>query len=64
MSNVHLCCAACVKAANAAVKAVAGVSDVKCDRDASSVTVTGNDVSVSAVVKALNDEGFHATIKE
>jgi len=64
VSDVHLCCAACVKAASAAVKAVAGVSDVKCDRDASSVTVTGKDVSVSAVVKALNDDGFHATIKE
>ncbi len=64
VSNVHLCCGACVKAAEAAVKAVAGVSGVKCDRDASSVTVTGSDVSVAAVVKALNDEGFHATIRE
>ena len=64
VSNVHLCCGACVKAAEAAVKAVSGVSGVKCDRDASSVTVTGTDVSVAAVVKALNDEGFHATIRE
>jgi copper chaperone CopZ len=64
VSDVHLCCGACVKAAEAAVKGVAGVSAVKCDRGASSVTVTGKDVSASAVVKALNDEGFHATIKE
>jgi len=64
VSSVHLCCPACVKAAGAAVKAVDGVSDAKCDRDGSSVAVTGKDVSIAAVVKALNDAGFHATVKE
>jgi len=64
VSNVHLCCGACLKAASAAVKKVDGVTDAKCDKDASSVTVNGTGISVSAVVKALNDAGFHATVKE
>lgn len=63
LSEVHLCCPACVKAVEAAVKKVDGVSEVKCDRAASSCSVTGTNVVVTAVVKALNDEGFHATVK-
>ncbi len=64
VGRVHLCCPACVKAVDKAVKAVDGVSDVQADRGASSVTVNGTNVSVEAVVKALNDAGFHATVKE
>lgn len=63
LADVHLCCPACVKAVEAAVKKVDGVSEVKCDRAASSCSVTGTNVVVTAVVKALNDEGFHATVK-
>ena len=42
---------------------VGGVGNVVADREASSVEVTGDNVSVEAVVKALNDAGFHATVK-
>jgi copper chaperone CopZ len=64
VGSVHLCCPACVRAVDKAVKSVGGVSEVKSDRGASSVTVNGTDVSVEAVIKALNDAGFHATVKE
>lgn len=64
IDDVHLCCAACVKAVDEVVSKVDGVSEVTSDRQASSVKVTGENVSVEAVVKALNDAGFHATIKE
>jgi copper chaperone CopZ len=63
ISQVHLCCAACVRAADEALKKVSGVSTVTADREASSIEVTGENVSVEALVKALNDAGFHATIQ-
>lgn len=63
IGNVHLCCAACVRAADEALRKVDGVSNVAADRDASTVEVTGENVSVEALVKALNDAGFHATIQ-
>ncbi|MBL8851012.1 MAG: heavy-metal-associated domain-containing protein [Planctomycetaceae bacterium] len=64
ISNVHLCCAACVKAADAAVRKVDGVSNVTADRDASSLEITGDNVSVESVVAALNGAGFHATVEQ
>ncbi len=64
LTNVHLCCAACVKAVDAAVKDIEGVSEAVCDRDESTVKVSGENVSVEAVVKALNDSGFHATVAD
>lgn len=64
ISHVHLCCAACVKEVDAVVSKVEGVSDVASDREKSSVKVTGENVSVEAVVKALNDAGFHASVEE
>ncbi|QDU36780.1 copper exporting ATPase [Maioricimonas rarisocia] len=63
VSNVHLCCGGCVNAVAKAVKKVDGVSDVTCDRAESSVKVTGSDVSVEAVVEALNGAGFNAKVK-
>lgn len=63
IGNVHLCCAACVRAADEALKKVEGVGNVSADREASSIEVTGENVSVEALVKALNEAGFHATIQ-
>lgn len=64
IEHVHMCCGACVKAVDAAVKKVAGVGKVTADQEQSSIEVTGENVSIAAVVKALNDAGFHATVKE
>jgi periplasmic mercuric ion binding protein len=63
ITNVHLCCPACVRAADEALKKVSGVSTVTADREASSIEVTGENVSVEDAVKALNEAGFHATIQ-
>lgn len=63
IGNVHLCCAACVRAAEEALKNVDGVGNVAADREASTVEVTGENVSVEALVKALNNAGFHATVQ-
>lgn len=63
LSHVHLCCAACVRAVDEVVRKVDGVTNVTADRQAGTVEVTGENVSVEAVVKALNDAGFHATVQ-
>lgn len=63
ISHVHLCCGGCISAAAKAVRGVEGVADVDCDRAGSSVKVTGSDVSVEAVVKALNGAGFNAKVE-
>ena len=63
IGHVHLCCAACVRAADEALKKVEGVSAITADREASSIDVTGENVSVEALVKALNEAGFHATVQ-
>ena len=64
ITGVHLCCGACVKAAETAVfGAVAGVQ-VVANRKTGTLTVTGNRVAVVAVVTALNKAGFHGTVKQ
>lgn len=63
IKQVHLCCGACVRAADEAISKVSGVANVTADRDASSIEVTGDNVSVQDVVKALNEAGFNATVE-
>lgn len=64
VTGVHLCCPACVRAVGGAVNDVDGVSSASCDREAKTCTVSGENISVEALVKALNDAGFHATVKD
>lgn len=63
-TGVHLCCGACVTAAQKAVKGVKGVTTIDIDRNAKSVTLKGKAIDVTAAVKALNAGGFHGTIKK
>ena len=44
------------------VKDVDGVSDASCNRDDNTCTISGEKISVEALVKALNDIGFNATV--
>ncbi len=60
--NVHLCCGACVKAASAAAKTVKGVEGVEADRKKRSLTVTGNQFDVDAVVVALRKVGLNGRV--
>ncbi len=64
LTGVHLCCGMCVKAADEAVKKGAKDGEVTVDKDAKTVTVTGKDINVMAVVNALNKAGFHGKIKK
>lgn len=64
LTSVHLCCGACVKDVQAAVKDVKGATKVDVDRDTGSVTLSGSDISVEEAVAALNDAGFYAKVAE
>lgn len=58
--RVHLCCGGCVKIVGAALKGIDGVADVKCDREAKTVKLTGEDISNRAVTQALRKAGFNS----
>ena len=57
VSGVHLCCAKCVKAVNAALGKVAGVTANTAVKNASSFEVTG-DFKPTEVFSALQDAGL------
>ena len=58
ITRMHLCCGACVAAATKAAKTVKGVEGVSADRKKRSITVTGKQFSVEAVMRALHKEGL------
>jgi copper chaperone CopZ len=59
VSNVHLCCGACVKAVGKALGGVDGVSG-KCDPKAGTVTITASsDEAAQKAVNALQKAGFY-----
>jgi len=62
VTNVHNCCGACTSAIKKAVKKVDGVTGDTVKAKADTFEVTG-DFDAEALVKALNDAGFHAKVK-
>lgn len=62
VKGVHLCCGACVKDADAALKAVDGLTGIAIDRDSKLVAFKAPDEKVAkAGIDALAKEGFHGT---
>ena len=64
ITGVHLCCPACYKAAEKALKDVAGVSAVNSDKKTKTLEVTGKEVDVNAAIQALFNAGFQAAVKK
>ena len=61
LSNVHLCCASCVKGVAASAGKVAGAK-LACDKDAGTVSVTAADAAtVQKAVNALVGAGYFGT---
>ncbi len=59
VTDVHLCCGKCVKAVDGALGGVDGISGVKIDKDAGTVTFDAEDRrSAKSAVKALVKAGF------
>lgn len=62
--GVHLCCPACYTAAEKALKSVDGVTDVKSDKAAKTLEVSGKSVDVNAALDSLFKAGFQASVKK
>jgi copper chaperone CopZ len=64
LSNVHLCCGGCTKAAEKAVSSVAGAS-AQSDKDAGTLTITAPDqATAQKAVDAVVAAGFFGTSSE
>src|SRR5580692_6278431 len=62
VSNVHICCGACVKGVGKAVKSVEGIT-VACDQKAKTVTITApDDATAQKGIEALAAAGFHGRL--
>jgi copper chaperone CopZ len=61
LTGIHNCCGGCTKAVKAAMKDVPGYKDDNLVPKEKSFVVEG-DFSAAALVKALNDAGFHVTV--
>jgi copper chaperone CopZ len=65
MSGVHLCCKRCVTIATEALTKVDGISDVKCDQKAKTVTFTSKDAKgTEAGIKALLAAGYYGKVTD
>jgi periplasmic mercuric ion binding protein len=62
-TNVHLCCPACVKGADAALKNVKNIKMIDINQKTGTVTLSGEGIEVIDAVSALNDGGFHGNLK-
>jgi periplasmic mercuric ion binding protein len=64
IAGVHLCCPACYRAAEKALKGVDGVTAVSSDKKTKTLEVTGKAVDVNAALEALFKAGFQASVKK
>ena len=62
VTNVHMCCAKCSKAANEAIKSVAGITKGEAVAKETSFTVEG-DFKVSELLAAIQKAGFNGKVK-
>ena len=62
VSNIHNCCGKCTTAIEKAINTVPGVKSTTAKAKITTFTIEG-DFEAKAVVKALSDAGFHATVK-
>ena len=63
VANVHLCCPACVKAVNAALKDIEGVKGV-CDQKGKTITITAaDDAAAQKGIEALAAAGYHGKLE-
>lgn len=59
LSEMHICCGACVKAVNKAIDSVEGAS-VKVNKDEGTSTITAdNEQTAARALQAVADAGFH-----
>lgn len=62
LSNVHLCCTACVTASQKALQDVRGVTLIDIDRNEKTIKLTGDSILVPEAIAALNKAGFFCSL--
>jgi periplasmic mercuric ion binding protein len=63
VKDVHLCCKACVKGVDTALKGMEGVTG-SCDRENGTVTITARDqAAAQKALDALADAGYHGNVE-
>jgi periplasmic mercuric ion binding protein len=63
VTGFHNSCPGCVKSFRVALKKVPGVTGDDCKSKVTTCTVKGN-FDAAALIKALNEEGFHVKVKQ
>ena len=63
LKGIHNCCGSCNNSIKKAVKAVAGVTSDDAKPKSGTLTIKG-DFDAAALVKALNEAGFHVTAEK
>lgn len=63
LTGIHNCCGSCNNAVKAAIKKVPGVTADTAKAKSDTLEVTG-DFDAAALVKSLNDAGFHVKVKK
>jgi copper chaperone CopZ len=63
LTGIHNCCMSCCRAIKGVVKGVEGATGDDAKPRVTTFTVTG-DFDAAALVKALNDAGFHVKVKK
>lgn len=63
LAGLHNCCPGCLNAIKGSLETVEGVNGNAWNADAKILVVEGSGFNVAAVCQALNESGFHATVK-
>lgn len=63
VSGMHLCCGGCINSAVKAIKTVSGVDETDVAAKDGKISVSGSEISLVAVLKALHEAGMHGEVK-
>lgn len=63
ITGLHLCCGGCINGAKDALAQVAGVEGTEVAAKQGKITLSGKDIQLAGVLKALHEAGFHGEVK-
>lgn len=63
VTGMHLCCGGCITSAVKAIEGVSGVNETKVSAKTGKIEVSGTDIQLVAVLKALHEAGMHGKVE-
>ena len=63
VTGMHLCCGGCITSAVKAIEGVSGASDTDVSAKTGKIEISGADIQLVAVLKALHAAGMHGTVE-